>query len=58
MQTFHRGILYYASQVQRGENLITEALQCLMLKIGELIAERNEKTRFALKGKETDSNDS
>ena len=56
MQTFHRGILY--SQVQRGENLITEALQCLMLKIGELIAERNEKTRFALKGKETDSNDS
>ena len=38
MQTFHRGILY--SQVQRGENLITEALQCLTLKIGELIAER------------------
>ena len=40
MQTFHRGILYYASQVQRGENLITEALQCLTLKIGEPIAER------------------
>ena len=56
MQTFHRGILYYASQVQRGENLITEALQCLTLKIGE--PNQKGKTWFALKGKETDSNDS
>ena len=40
-------ILY--SQVQRGENLITEALQCLMLKIGELIAER--KSLICFEGK-------